>query len=86
LRVLAASLGPDAEEAYMTTAEMLRAEGEAREKVRGERHTIRMVMRARDLVLSDEQSKLIEDCDDLTTLKKWSNSALTAKHPDDIFK
>jgi hypothetical protein len=30
LRDLAASLGPDAEEAYMTTAEMLRTEGEAR--------------------------------------------------------
>jgi hypothetical protein len=90
LRDLAASLGPDAEEAYMTTADMLRAEGEARGEVRGEvrgeRHTIRMVTRARDLVLSDEQSRLIEDCDDLTTLKKWSNAALTAKHPGDIFK
>jgi hypothetical protein len=30
LRTLVAALGPDAEEAYVTTAEMLRAEGEAR--------------------------------------------------------
>jgi len=35
LRDLAASLGPDAEEAYVTTAEMLRAEGEARGKACG---------------------------------------------------
>lgn len=90
LRDLAASLGPDAEEAYMTTAQMLRAEGEARGEVKGEvkgeRHTIRMVAQARDLVLSHEQSKLIEGCGDLATLRKWSNAALTAKHPDDIFK
>jgi hypothetical protein len=85
LRDLIASLGPDAEETYMTIAEQLRAEGEAQEKIRGQRHTIRMVARARDLVLSDEQSRLIEDCDDLATLTKWSNTALTAKHPDDIF-
>jgi hypothetical protein len=32
LRNLAASLGPDAKDAYVTTAEMLRAEGEARGK------------------------------------------------------
>ena len=69
----------------MTTAQMLRAEGEAREKVKGERRTIRMVAQARNLVLSDEQSKLIDDCDDLGTLQKWSNAALTAKHPDNIF-
>ena len=24
--------------------------------------------------------------DDLATLQKWSNAALTAKHPDDIFE
>jgi predicted transposase/invertase (TIGR01784 family) len=34
LRKLVAQLGPEAEEAYMTTAEMLRAEGEARALVR----------------------------------------------------
>jgi hypothetical protein len=35
LHDLAASLGPDAEEAYMTTADMLRAEGEARGLAKG---------------------------------------------------
>jgi hypothetical protein len=86
LRDLAASLGPDAEEAYMTTAQMLRAEGEARGEARGERHTIRMVARARGLALTDKHSALIDGCDDIATLQKWSNAALTAKHPDDIFE
>ena len=36
LRKLIATLGADAEEAYVTTAEMLRAEGEARGEARGE--------------------------------------------------
>jgi hypothetical protein len=37
LRKLVTVLGPDAEEAYMTTAEMLRAEGEARGRAEGSR-------------------------------------------------
>jgi hypothetical protein len=36
LRDLIAELGPEAEEAYVTTAEMLRAEGEARGRAEGE--------------------------------------------------
>jgi predicted transposase YdaD len=36
LHALAASLGPKAEEAYVTTADMLRAEGEARGRAEGE--------------------------------------------------
>jgi Uncharacterized conserved protein len=36
LRTLVTMLGPDAEEAYMTTAEMLRAEGRAEGEARGE--------------------------------------------------
>jgi hypothetical protein len=35
LHELVTQLGPQAEEAYMTTAEMLRAEGEARGEARG---------------------------------------------------
>jgi predicted transposase YdaD len=78
----------------MTTAQMLRAEGEAkgeargeaRGETRGERHTIRMVAQARGLALTDQHSALIDGCDDIATLQKWSNAALTAKHPDHIFK
>lgn len=59
------------------------ASGEAKGEARGE---IRGVLRARGLELSEEQSAQVEDCDDLATLKKWSEAALTAKDADDIFK
>ena len=59
----------------MTTAQMLRAEGEALGEARGERHTIRMVAQARGLALTDRHSALIDRCDDLATRQKWSNVA-----------
>ena len=63
-----------------------RADGEARGEARGERHTIRMVLRARGLTVSEEQADRIEACDDLATLNKWADAALTATDADDIFK
>jgi predicted transposase YdaD len=61
------------------------AKGEAKGEVKGERHTIRMVLKARGLSVTDDQSSLIEACNDLTTLRKWSEAALTAKDASDIF-
>jgi len=52
----------------------------------GERRTIRMVLKARGLTLTEEQAGQIEACDDLDTLKKWSEAALTAEDPGDIFR
>lgn len=62
------------------------ADGEARGEVKGERHTIRMVLQARGLGVSEEQASMIEACDDLATLKKWSDAALTATDVNDIFR
>lgn len=62
------------------------AEGEALEKVRGERHTIRMVCKARGLALSEKQSAQVEGCNDLEILRKWSEAALTASNTSDIFR
>lgn len=62
------------------------ADGEAEEKVKGERHTIRMVAQARKLSLSEKHSQQIEECEDLATLKRWSEAALNAEDPDDIFR
>jgi hypothetical protein len=62
------------------------ADGEARGEVKGERHTIRMVLQARGLAVSEEQAAAIEACDDLATLMKWSDAALTATDADDIFR
>lgn len=52
----------------------------------GERRTIRMVLKARGLALTEEQSTQVDACNDLDTLKKWSEAALTAETADDIFK
>jgi len=60
-------------------------EGFTEGEIKGERHTIRMVLKARGLSLTGDQSSLIETCDDLTTLRKWSDAALTAKDTSDIF-
>lgn len=57
------------------------AEGEAI----GERNTIRMVLKARRLTLTQDQGKLIDDCSDLSQLKKWAETALTAERTSDIF-
>jgi hypothetical protein len=45
-----------------------------------------MVLKARGLALSEEQSRQIDACDDLAALKKRSDAALTAKDAGDIFR
>jgi hypothetical protein len=88
LRGLAASLGPDAEEAYVTTAEMLRAEGEARGEARG-----RTEERAEALVevltvkfgpLPDSVPKTVRAAS-LDQTRAWTARAVTAETLDEVF-
>jgi hypothetical protein len=81
LHDLAASLGPDAEEAYVTTAEMLRAEGEAR----GKAEDILVVFEQRGIDVDDKSRELIESCTDLDTLNGWFRRALKADKAKDLF-
>ena len=93
LRDLAASLGPDAEEAYVTTAEMLRAEGEARGKARGEAlgmargkaEDILVVFEQRGIAVDDKSRELVESCTDLDTLNGWFRRAFKAEKASDLF-
>ena len=55
-------------------------------EVAGERNTIRMVLKACGLTPTEEQAERVEACDDLDTLKKWAEAALTATNADDIFQ
>ena len=75
LRDLAASLGPDAEEAYVTTADLLRAEGKALGEALGEARSkaqdILIVFEQRGIDVDDESRELIESCTDLDTLSDW---------------
>ena len=85
LRGLAASLGPDAEEAYVTTAEMLRAEGEARGKARTKTEDILVVFEQRGIDIDDRSRELIESCTDLDTLNGWFRRAFKADKASDLF-
>ncbi len=86
LRDLAASLGPDAEEAYVTTAEMLRAEGEARGKARGKAEDILVVFEQRGIDVDDKSRELIESCTDLDTLNGWFRRAFKVDKASDLFE
>ena len=81
LRDLAASLGPDAEEAYVTTAERLRAEGEAR----GKAEDILVVFEQRGIDVDDRSRALIESCTDLHTLNGWFRRAFKVDEASDLF-
>jgi hypothetical protein len=86
LRDLAASLGPDAEEAYVTTAEMLRAEGEARGKACGKAEDILVVFEQRGIDVDDKSRELIESCTDLDTLNGWFRRAFNVDKASDLFE
>ena len=82
LRDLAARLGPDAEEAYVTTAEMLRAEGEAR----GKAEDILVVFEQRGIDVDGKSRERIESCTELGTLNGWFRRAFKVDQASDLFE
>lgn len=63
-----------------------KAEAKAEAEVKGERNTVLMVLKARNLTPTDEQRELVSACDDLGTLKQWAERAVTATSTEDVFK
>lgn len=90
LRDLVASLGPDAQEAYMTIADTFRAEGrregEARGKAEGKAEAILMVFEQRGIHISDSSREQIQSCTDLDTLNNWFRRAFTIDKATDLFE
>ena len=82
LRDLAVALGPEAEEAYVTTAEMLRAEGQAR----GKAEDILVVFEQRGIAVDDKSRELIGSCTDLDTLNGWFRRAFKVGKASDLFE
>jgi hypothetical protein len=76
VRDLAASLGPDAEEAYVTTAEMLRAEGRAEALVE------MLTVKFGPLPDSVPQTVHAASTDQV---KAWAARAVTAETLDEVF-
>lgn len=81
LRDLVASLGPDAEEAYVTTAEMLEARGE----VRGEAKSVLRNLKNRGIPVDDRSRARIIACTDVETLDTWLDRSLTVAEVTDLF-
>ena len=71
-----------AHEAYVTTAEMLRAEGEAR----GKAEDILVVFDQRGIDVDDKSRELIEACTDLGTLNIWFRRSLKIDKASDLFE
>jgi hypothetical protein len=74
---LAAQIGPEAEEVYMTTADMLRAEGAARTLVR-------LLTRRFGAVPDGVRDRI--DTASLEQLDLWSDRVLDAETLDEVFE
>jgi hypothetical protein len=83
LHDLAASLGPEAKEAYVTTAEMLRAEGAAKGAAETKAQDVLKVIDARNLGPTREQRAMVTGDAGLDKLNRWFDRVLTAA---DVFK
>jgi len=81
---VADALGPEAKEAYVTTAEMLEAQGEARGETRGEARMLIRVLTAKFGSLPESASRRVTEAsrDQLDT---WGTRAVTAKTLDEVF-
>jgi predicted transposase YdaD len=84
LRDLATSLGPDAEEAYVTTAEMLRAEGEARGEARGRAEALVEMLTIKFGPLPESLPKTVHAAS-IDQIKAWAARAVTAGTLDQVF-
>jgi hypothetical protein len=84
LHDLAASLGPDAEEAYMTTADMLRAEGEARGEARGEAKSLVLMLTVKFGPLPDSVTRTVHGASS-DQVQAWTIRAVTAETLDQVF-
>jgi hypothetical protein len=84
LRALAASLGPDAEEAYVTTAEMLRAEGEARSEARWRAEALVEMLTVKFGPLPESVAKTVHAAS-AGQIKAWAARAVTAETLDQVF-
>lgn len=63
-----------------------REEGREEGLVEGERGTVRMVLKARRLELSDDQRERLDTCNDLAQLREWAELALTATTTAEVFE
>jgi hypothetical protein len=61
-------------------------EGEKRGKVEEARRAVERVLRRRNLAVSEAQAAQIATCDDLDTLERWLDLAITATSAADVLR
>ena len=81
LRELVRQLGPRGEEAIMSTADVIRAEGRAEGRV----EAVLRVLRVRGLAVSEEQRRRALGCTDLEVIGRWLDRAEPVASADDVF-
>jgi hypothetical protein len=84
LHDLAASLGPDAEEAYMTTAEMLRTEGRTEGRAEGRAEALVQVLTIKFGTLPEGLSGKVRAASS-GQVQEWTARAITAQKLDEVF-
>lgn len=84
LHDLAARLGPKAEEAYVTTAEMLRAEGRAEGEARGRADLLLEQLTARFGPLAEDVPEIVR-AGTASQVQTWATQVLTASTLDEVF-
>jgi predicted transposase YdaD len=84
LRDLAASLGPDAEEAYVTTAEMLRAEGRAEGRAEERAEALVEVLTVKFGPLPESVPKTVRAAS-IERMRAWTARAVAAETLDEVF-
>jgi len=84
LRDLAVSLGPDAEEAYVTTAEMLRTEGEARAEARWRGEALVQVLTVKFGPLPERVPETVHAASS-DQIQAWTTRSVTAETLDQVF-
>jgi hypothetical protein len=82
---LAAQIGPEAEEVYMSTADTLRAEGRAEGVAKGTARTLVRQLTRRFGTVPDEVRARI-DTASLEQLDIWSERVLDAAMLDEVFR
>jgi hypothetical protein len=82
---LAATLGSEAEEAYVTTAEMLRAEGEARGEVRGRAEALMQLLTLKFGPLPEAARGAVHAAS-IEELETWTARVLTADTVDHVLR
>jgi hypothetical protein len=85
LRDLVRQLGPRGEEAIMSTADLIRAEGRVEGRTVERAEAVLRVLRVRGLAVSEEQRRQALGCTDLEILARWLDRAEIAASAEDVF-